>query len=271
MVTLNGTQVGQFSFANGERIFRDLDKLILQDPQRNIVEFFYDSPAAFEQLFMLIGYLNYTNAYRKTLYLNWLPYLRANSFTSKDPPMIHSILDLLQDVCRSRNWQLHVRDPHNPVYTWIKEDSIEPYIQLLLKREDINYFCFPDASKMERYHFLSEKFNVPYVFGQKYIDAVTKESLCTRLHYTTVPLDGQTVCIIIDYVDYGKVVNELAKELKEDYRAKHVILYATHTSKVVLQSDIPKDKYIEKLYTTKSMMTNSPTGWIEILEVNNNV
>jgi hypothetical protein len=269
MVRLNGTQVGQDAFPNGERLFKHLDDLIASAPKSNIVEFFYDGPVAFEQLFMVIGYLNATHGENKILKLNWLPYLRADRLVGVDPPMKIAILELLQDVCRFRNWQISVRDPHSEVPSWIKEESIEPYIEKLLEREEIDYLCFPDTGAVERYEHLSSTFDKPYVFGIKHRDTSTGKIKEIKLAPTTPRLDGLTVLIVDDCGDYLGTANGIAKQLKEDFGAKYVILYITHASNAVLKGTAPKDHFIDKLYTTKSMTTLSPTGWMEILEIDN--
>ena len=112
---------------------------------------------------------------------------------------------------------------------------------------------YPDEGAMKRY---SAMFDAPYAFGIKKRDWATGEIRGLEVSGQKELVAGSTILIVDDICSRGGTFYHSAKALKELGSGK-IYLYISHCENTILEGEILKDNFIERVYTTNSIFTKT--------------
>lgn len=129
-------------------------------------------------------------------------------------------------------------NPHSDVSSALIRNSLPinllsifkntPYLNDLALSPDL-VFVSPDAGANKQIAYMNEYYGrYDYVKCQKFRDPKTLKVSIQGMNYAEPDLTGKTCLIVDDICDYGNTFKPIAKELKNKYNAKEVILYVTH-------------------------------------------
>lgn len=270
-VSLNGIIVGNNAYPNNERMFDNISSNIIE--HKNVANLFvqYQCSVDFENFIMLVSYINtLPTVENRVLNIWYVPYLRMDRQVGSKDPMIKGIKNILITMCK--DWEINVLDPHVelelPRDCIVNNIQIHTFINHIIEKERINLICFPDKGAKKRY---SEKINtkVPYTFADKKRDIntgrITEVFINENMQY-----NDASILIIDDICSYGGTSNAVAKQLK-NHGAKRVVAWYSHTEMSVYQGRIFSDKYIDKVYTSNSIMNCGESITFLTLDTNNDI
>lgn len=261
MLKINGIIVANEFFPNGETIFKDI-KI-----EKEMT--FYLKYESDKDFFALVIYAKYVREISKDciMYLNmpYLPYSRMDRLISNYVFSLKYFADLIKGLNFDRIFSedIHSEVSHK-LFLNLTETSPWSNIQEALSYEpNVDYFFYPDKGAMKRY---SEKFNLKnknHFCGDKKRDVTTGEILGYELIDSPI-LFGKTVFIIDDLCAKGFTFYNAGMKLKEA-GAKRVILYVTHCENSIYDGIMLNSDYIDKIYTTDSILTILQNPKIQII------
>lgn len=183
---------------------------------------------------------------------------------------------------------IYVHSPHSDVCMALLDrvhdlKRFESIVQSVVESE--NYILFPDAGAQKRYSDLFKSMDHRIMVANKHRDLntgkisnmsidfrnVDKEEINSKYTYIWPDLEMQgrsinrIVYIIDDLCSYGGTFITAAKAIKKDYPNVKVVLLVGHAEKSILQGDICRTNWIDRVYFHNSLLTD-----IEIYEFGNN-
>jgi ribose-phosphate pyrophosphokinase len=270
-VKLNNKEIGRDTYPNGERMFDDIALNIRQNGDTANVFVQYQHSDDFETFSLLASYINtLPDVNSKTLDMWYIPYLRMDRQVGSKDPMIKGITHLLATLCK--DWRIRTLDPHPSINTgWtdglenIEYIPIQPFIDFITKREQVDMVCFPDKGALEKY---SELLNIslPVVSARKERDTNTGQIIKIALD-ERAQVNGGTVLIIDDICSYGGTANAVAQQLITR-GAERVVAWFSHTETSIKKGRIFLDHHMDHVYTSNSIRDDAINPLMTILTLN---
>lgn len=263
MVSINGVEVGTKKFPNNESIFRDMD---------------YSGTAIFELKFegdadmlVLQMYSKYISEYYpdsvKLLYMSYIPYSRMDR---KIEGYVFSLKYFCQ-IINSLNFRtVFVLDPHSNASTALLDRCVEIGVDDMVYqvglKENLDCVFYPDNGALKRYSEIL-KFNdeIDVFYGNKKRNLST--GLIDNLELVDAPdLNGKTVLIVDDLCAFGGTFLWSAELIKAS-GASRVVLYVSHCENSIYEGILLKTSFVDKIYTTDSILKDFSSPKIEKLVV----
>ena len=124
---------------------------------------------------------------------------------------------------------------------------------------------FPDEGSVKRY-FNLPKYCGSYAFGIKRRNWVTGKIEGLDVAGDVEKIKGRNILIVDDICSKGGTFYHSALKLKE-LGATNIYLYVTHCENSIYDGELLKNNgLIEKIYTTDSILTNTESPKIELVE-----
>lgn len=150
-----------------------------------------------------------------------------------------------------------VFDPHSSVSEALIDriviktpaDKIKKVIEKI--GDDNLLMFFPDEGAMKRYSAMADK---PYAFGIKKRDWATGQIKGLDVAGETDLIKDSKILIVDDISSRGGTFYFSAKKLKE-LGAGKIYLYISHCENTIMDGQLIESDYIEKIYTTDSLIT----------------
>lgn len=255
-IYLNGKQVGDNHYPNGEVMFDDIEKNVIENNSKAHIFAQYNNPKDFETLMMLGAYINYLGmAKSKILDLWYVPYLRMDRQVGTKDPVKYAMLKLLDSRSLFWDWERRTLDNHSPVWrlSYYVELCLAPFLNHVMSKEYIDCICYPDPGAKLRYGNMLSQIGLgglPLLTADKQRDPNTGKII--KIQLDDGNCKNKTVFMIDDICSYGGTSNGTAQQLKQR-GAKQVIAWFSHTELSILQGRIFEDGYINRIYTTNSI------------------
>lgn len=225
-----------------------------------------------EEMILYFITMHLKNSYplkKITLKMPYIPHARMDRV--KNESEVFTLKYFCDFINHLRFDKVIVRDAHSTVSlallnNVVCEDITEniTYLvnKLLIPESDILFY--PDEGSFKRY---SELLQFPCAFGIKKRDWNTGKILGLDVQ-GTIPCKAFNALIIDDISSFGGTFLYSAKKLKE-LGADKVYLYITHCENSILKGELIDSGLIEKIYTSKSIFTDSHP-LIEVIGVKSN-
>lgn len=264
LVSINGYEIGQSCFPNNERIFKH-PKLRGKDFD---IALRYEYDIDVVALIIVTNYIqdNIPNA-KINLIMLYVPYSRMDR---KITNFIFSLKYFCKIINDLKFENVFILDPHSNVTPALlnncREIPVQIYIDKILEYEDVDYVFFPDNGAHKKYsESLTLPNNIQWFYGNKKRDLQNGEILDYELVNAPSSLKGKYVLIIDDLCAGGRTCYEAALKLKS-LGAEHVFMYVSHCENTIYKGKILKDDYIDKVFTTDSLLTNWESD--KIIQIN---
>jgi ribose-phosphate pyrophosphokinase len=188
-----------------------------------------------------------------------IPYLLgARSDRKFVPGGTHYLRDVIAPIINDMEFNLvEIMDAHSDV-TEAVIDNYEPYNENVIPRwidhrmdNDYILVC-PDGGALKKIYKAAAvmDYDGPIIICQKHREISTGKILST-----TVPLngayDGKDFLILDDIADGARTFIEIAKKIREDFRAAKIFLGVTHG--IFSQGLAPLREHFAHIYTTNSV------------------
>jgi len=248
-VKLNGVIVGNKCYPNNERMFDNISKNIYENNGEACVWVQYQCSADFETFLTLVAYINTLPIKKKVLDMWYMPYLRMDRQVGSKDPMKRGMINILETVCE--DWNLRTLDPHSGVERLANYVSAISFINHVITKENINLICFPDKGANDRYgKYFAGIISTTYSDKERDINTgeITRISICEHPDY-----EGRNILIADDICSYGGTANGVAEQLKGK-GASRVVAWFSHTEQSIYRGRIFTDNFIDKVYTSNSIM-----------------
>ena len=200
----------------------------------------------------------------KKLIIPYFPYSRMDRHIDGYVCSLKYVADMINDLNFDK---VLTFDPHSNVTTTLL-DRVGVYqpnhcIDTAIQQAHPDYIFYPDAGACKRYSELKVGGNIPVFYGNKARDLNTGK--ITKFELVNAPdLTGKTVLIVDDLCSKGGTFVASAKELKAA-GAKSVLLYVSHCEKSIYNGDLLTTDWVDKIYTTNSIIPFSENSKIEIV------
>jgi len=251
MITINGEQFFTQYFPDGTLRLRLEVNCDTVD-----IEWLFENN---EEMITLYFLTNHLRRVCKVKTLNLImPYIPNARMDRVQKPDEVFTLKYFTEFINSLNFDsICVRDAHSNVSLALIDSIICENIiskieklstRLLLGDNDIIFF--PDEGSCKRY---ADSINKKCAFGIKKRDWRTGKIEGLDV-FGNIPKEPFNVLIIDDICSFGGTFYHSAKKLKE-LGASKIWLYITHCENSILDGELIKSNLIEKIYTTKSILT----------------
>lgn len=252
MILINGKEVEFKKFPNGETLM--VEESIQDDVFR--LSFKYSTDDDLIKLMLVKNYLDTNKIDVPELVIYYMPYSRMDR--SQDGSAF--TLKYVASFINSLKFQnVKVIEPHSDV-TNALIDNVEPIyvndtlLPMVMGEVDFlqsDVLFFPDAGAAKRYSHM--KF--PHLVGHKHRDFKTGNIESLQV-VGKVPSQPFNVIIVDDLSSRGGTFMFSAKELKK-LGADKIYLLVAHAEDTIFDGDIFKTDYIEKVFTTNTIMTKN--------------
>lgn len=266
MLYVNGEPIKCGKFPNNET-YVDFDDYLYTPRESHIeITMRYEGNDDIINLILLKKSLDDLGFTSISLKAPFFPYETMDRTENRRALSVKHICRLINSMNFSR---VEIWEPHSEVILACLDrvksvDKSDIIANSLLGNElDDILIVFPDAGAAKRYK-------------NKFPEEITAIMSKTRNFETgnlefngfvgKVPkITSETRAIIVDDLcRKGTTFYYAAKCLKE-HGVKHIDLVVTHCENTILEGDIPKDRIINKVYTTDSLLTKT-ADWIKIVE-----
>lgn len=250
MLKVNGKQFITEYFPDGT-----LRLKLEEKSQHADIEWLYENNEEMIVLYFITNHLRRVNKVKTlNLIMPYIPNARMDRVKKSDE--VFTLKYFIEFINSLKFENVYVRDAHSNVSlalidNVVSEDitsKIKKLADDLLKDDDIVFF--PDEGSYKRY---SDIINKKCAFGIKKRDWRTGEIQGLDIN-GDIPKGSFNALIIDDICSYGGTFYYSAKKLKE-LGADKIWLYITHCENSVLKGDLIKSGLVEKIYTTKSILT----------------
>ena len=200
----------------------------------------------------------------KTLMVSYFPYSRMDRHIDGYFCSLKYVAQMINDMNFNK---VCVFDPHSNT-TVALLDRVGIYqpnilVDKVIQQSEPDYIFYPDAGACKRYSELKIGDGIPVFYGNKARDLNTGK--ITKFELVNAPdLTGKTVLIVDDLCSKGGTFVASAKELKAA-GAKSVLLYVSHCEKAIYNGDLLTTDWVDKIYTTNSIIPFSENSKIEIV------
>lgn len=257
MIQWNGKQVHLNHFPDGTLLMKEF---VQEGKENATITWLYENNEELVALYFLTKHLQSKGITDIILKLPYIPNARQDRVkNAEDVFTLKYFAQIINSLGFSR---VVVLDPHSYVsealIDHIDIQSPKQYVERALedlKKENAGEIVmfYPDEGAMKRY---SSMFDRPYAFGIKKRDWVTGQIQGLEVSGQTEKLQGSTVLIVDDICSRGGTFYYSAKALKE-LGANRVYLYISHCENSILEGEVLKSGFVEKVYTTNSIFTKN--------------
>ncbi len=254
MIKCNGKPVDLKHFPDGTLLMKEL----APKEEQVVLTWLYENNEELVALYFLTKHFQSKGIQGMELQLPYIPNARQDRV--KAPQDVFTLKYFAEMINSLDYAKVTVLDPHSYVSEAlihnIDVQSPKPYVEKVIeaiskqKGKDILLF-YPDEGAMKRY---AAMFDYPYVFGMKKRDWATGEIQGLEVLGQTERIAGSTILIVDDICSKGGTFYYSAKALKECNPEK-IYLYISHCENSILEGDILKTDFIERVYTTNSIFT----------------
>ena len=257
MIKYNEKQVNLGHFPDGTLLMKEL---VPEGTTKATITWLYENNEELMALCFLTKHLQSKGVADISLKLPYIPNARQDRVKKEEDVFT---LKYFSEMINSLGFsKVTVLDPHSYVSEALIDhvdiQSPKPYVEKVLKElkeknsENILMF-YPDEGAMKRY---SAMFDAPYAFGIKKRDWATGEIRGLEVSGQKELGAGSTILIVDDICSRGGTFYYSAKALKELGSGK-IYLYISHCENTILEGEILKDNFIERVYTTNSIFTKT--------------
>jgi len=264
MIKINGNHIGEDCYPNNERIFRLPLERFYQD-EDFIIELKYTTDIDLSILNMCKRYLenNFYNS-KVTLVMKYIPYSRMDR-------NINGYMFSLKYFCKFINElyfdEVIVLDPHSNVATALLDRCVEidlnPYIDKIMRRLQIDYVLFPDNGSLKKYTEILTLRKL-YFYGNKKRNLQTGKILYYEL-IDCPDLKGKNILIIDDLCSKGGTCHHASLKLKE-LGVNEIYLYFSHCEDSIYDGALLNSGLISKIFTTDSILSNWTNSLLSNIE-----
>lgn len=233
------------------------------------IKWYYDSENELLQLFYIVNHIRNINPDIKIcLIMPYIPNARFDRTVEVDEVFT---LKFFANIINFLNFDsVEVLDPHSHVsealFDRLSIQSPDIYIKKIFKKlPDDTILFFPDEGSVKRYSDLP-KYCGPYAFGIKRRNWLTGAIEGLDVVGDIEKIKGRNILIVDDICSKGGTFYHSALKLKE-LGATNIYLYVTHCENSIYDGELLKNNgLIEKIYTTDSILTNTESPKIELVE-----
>jgi ribose-phosphate pyrophosphokinase len=266
MVEINGVYIGTENYPNKETIFRSIEKNSTEEININ---FKYENDSDITGLIITKKYIDdIAPDAEVNLTMKYIPYSRMDRYIEGYMFTLKYFAQIINDLNFNN---IFVLDPHSSVSTAVinkvREIPIQPYIDRIIRDNNIDYVFYPDNGAYKKY---PEKIKLPesieYFYGNKKRNL--KTGYIEKYELVNAPeLRDKNVLIIDDLCSKGMTFFLSGKEIK-NRGAKNVYLYVSHLEESIKQGKLLNTDIIEKIYTSDSMLADYEDSKICLIRIN---
>lgn len=246
-----------------------LDIIVFPFDELVKIEWYYDSEDELLQLVYIVNHIyDISPSSTATLIMPYIPNARFDRTVEIDEVFT---LKYFANIINSLNFDsVEVLDPHSHVsealFDRLSIQSPDIYIKKVIKKlPDNTMLFFPDEGSVKRYSNLP-KYCGPYAFGIKRRNWLTGAIEGLNVAGDVEKIKGRNILIVDDICSKGGTFYYSALKLKE-LGAANIYLYVTHCENSIYDGELLKNNgLIEKVYTTDSILTNTESPKIELVE-----
>lgn len=266
MIKVNNKVVKPEQFPDGTM---KLDITVFPFDELIKIEWYYDSENELLQLVYIVNHIHDIGSDIKIyLIMPYIPNARFDRTVEVDEVFT---LKYFVDIINSLNFDsVEVLDPHSHVsealFDRLSIQSPDIYIKRIFKKlPDDTMLFFPDEGSVKRYSNLP-KYCGSYAFGIKRRNWVTGKIEGLDVAGDVEKIKGRNILIVDDICSKGGTFYHSALKLKE-LGVTNIYLYVTHCENSIYDGELLKNNgLIEKIYTTDSILTNTESPKIELVE-----
>lgn len=233
------------------------------------IEWYYDSENELLQLVYIVNHIYDISSDAKVyLIMPYIPNARFDRTVEVDEVFT---LRYFANIINSLKFDsVNVLDPHSHVsealFDRLSVQVPDIYIkEVFNKLPNDTMLFFPDEGSVKRYPNLP-KYCGPYAFGIKRRNWVTGKIEGLDVAGDVEKINGRNILIVDDICSKGGTFYHSALKLKE-LGATNIYLYVTHCENSIYDGELLKNNgLIEKIYTTDSILTNTESPKIELVE-----
>lgn len=266
MIKVNNKVIKPEQFPDGTM---KLDITVFTFDELIKIEWYYDSENELLQLVYIVNHIRNINPDIKIGLI--MPYIPNARFDRTVKVYEVFTLKFFANIINSLKFDLvKVLDPHSHVsealFDRLYIQSPNIYIKKIFKKlPDDTMLFFPDEGSVKRYPNLP-KYCGSYAFGIKRRNWVTGKIEGLDVVGDTEKIKGRNILIVDDICSKGGTFYHSALKLKE-LGATNIYLYVTHCENSIYDGELLKNNgLIEKIYTTDSILTNTESPKIELVE-----
>ena len=266
MIKVNNVIVEPEHFPDGTM---KLDVAVFPFDEFIKIEWYYDSENELLQLVYIVNHIyDIYPASTVTLIMPYIPNARFDRTVE-----INEVFTLkyFADIINSLNFDsVEVLDPHSHVsealFDRLSVQTPNIYIKTVLnKLPNDTMLFFPDEGSVKRYYDLPKCCGA-YAFGIKRRNWLTGAIEGLDITGDIGKIKGRNILIVDDICSKGGTFYHSALKLKE-LGAANIYLYVTHCENSIYDGELLKNNgLIEKVYTTDSILTNTESPKIELVE-----
>ena len=233
------------------------------------IEWYYDSENELLQLVYIVNHVHDISPDIKIcLIMPYIPNARFDRTVEVDEVFT---LKFFANIINYLNFDsVEVLDPHSHVsealFDRLSVQVPDIYIkEVFNKLPNDTMLFFPDEGSVKRYSSLP-KYCGPYAFGIKRRNWLTGAIEGLDVAGDVEKIKGRNILIVDDICSKGGTFYHSAFKLKE-LGATNIYLYITHCENSIYDGELLKNNgLIEKIYTTDSILTNTESPKIELVE-----
>jgi len=168
------------------------------------------------------------------LFVPYFPYARQDRVMNVGES--HS-LRVIADLIKLCNFKKIVSvDPHSGVLSALFGAGVFEFVdQSVYAKEKLSQYIgngmtwvvSPDAGALKKIYKVAKELRLPVIEARKIRDVSTGDIVATKVESLGIK-DPVDLLVVDDIIDGGKTFIELAKELKQVYNVRHLVLYASH-------------------------------------------
>lgn len=250
MILVNGDKVSTGKFPNNE-VWIDSKTIHAEPFHTNKVTLKFEDDSDLLHLGMIKQYLD-TMYLRSHLTIAYMPYSRMDRENENYLFSLKYIAKFINGLCFDK---VTIYEPHSDVTPALIDNCIIINQSIILandvmSRYNINCVYFPDAGAQKRYSHFD---NMEQMVGFKKRDFKTGSIVGLDI-IGNVDVAHKNILIIDDLCSKGGSFIPPAKQFKEQ-KANQVFLVVTHCEDNIFNGDILKTDYIDKVFTTNSILT----------------
>lgn len=255
MLLLNDKKVEIGHFPDGTILMKEYVQKNYTDNISANISWKFENNEEMIALYFLTKHLKSHGVNKIHLNMPYIPNARQDRVKSDEDVFT---LKYFAEFINSMNFSsVTVLDPHSSVSEALIDriiiktpaENIKKVIEKI--GEDNLLMFFPDEGAMKRYSSMADK---PYAFGIKKRDWATGQIKGLDVAGETSLIKGSKILIVDDISSKGGTFYFSAKKLKE-LGADKIYLYISHCENTILEGELIKSDYIERIFTTDSLIT----------------
>lgn len=277
MIKINGNIFGEHLFPNKEVVYKEVE---LHNTV-NYIRMNYEDGKDIGDLMFAVQYIKEKKPKSKVeLVLNYIPYSRMDREINNQ---VFSLRLFAQIVASMKVDKVYVIDPHSMVSKAefekagvnlvVLESALKEFISKAINKFNPDVLFLPDKGAYSKYLEILKDIpvamNRPVIYGEKVRDLKNNGRIIGYdiINDKEVSLADKKVLIIDDICSFGGTALNAAKKLKE-LGVKEVGFYITHAEYCIGGGDILKTDFVDKVYTTTSLLKHSYHKGVMLGDIN---